>query len=113
MSEYIISRQLEQFIKYRRNIGFKDKSTNTFLLGFIKYLEDTGYSGHLNWKIVKEYCELIPGSKAKSRGRRFESLISFSKYVNAIDSESEKLPKLPYGKCHARPRPHIYIQNKR
>lgn len=112
MSEYIISIQLEQFIKYRKSIGFIDKSTNTFLRGFAKYIEDVGYSGHLTWKIVKEYCELKPSGSAKSKGRRFESLISFSKYVNAIDPESDILPKLPYGKCHMRPIPHIYSKQE-
>lgn len=112
MSECIISRQLEQFIKYRRNIGFEDKYTNIFLLGFAKHLDDVGYRGHLNWNIVKEYCEIKTDSDAKSRGRRFECFISFSRYVNAIDPESEVLPKLPYGKCHERPRPHIYSEQE-
>ena len=112
MSECIIYRQLEQFIEYRSRIGFEDKYTNTFLLGFVKYLDDVGYVGHLNWNIVKEYCEIKPDSDAKSRGRRFECFISFSRYVNAIDPESEILPRLPYGKCHDRPRPHIYSEEE-
>lgn len=112
MSECIISRQLKQFIEYRRSVGFEDKYVSMFLVGFVKHLEAIGYSGHLNWQIVKEYCEINPYSDTKTRGRRFECFISFSKYVNAMDPDSEILPRLPYGKCHGRPRPHIFSEQE-
>ena len=112
MNECIISIQLEQFIQYRRSAGFEDKSTNAFLKGFVSHLESIGYRGHLSWEIVKDYCEIRPDSDSRSRGRRFECFLSFSKYVNAIDPESEILPILPYGRCHTRPRPHIYSEQE-
>ena len=102
-----ISSLVESYIEYKRGLGFKIEGVSSQLKAFARYTEEAGYDGPLTRSIVTEWCENGNPSLV-TKGRRFETLKSFADYANSYDSESEILPRLPYGNPHKRKRPHIY-----
>lgn len=81
---------------------------SVYLRLFAKYTQEINYTGPITQRIVFQWCESGDNPSIVTKGRRFEPLKGLAYYANAFDSESELLPKLPYGNPHKRVRPHIY-----
>lgn len=106
-----ISSMIESYIAYKRGLGFQITAESVYLRSFARFTEETGYDGPLTRSIVAEWCESGNPSQM-TKGRRFEPLKGFADYANAYDSDSESLPRLPYGNPHRRLRPHIYTSEE-
>ena len=102
-----ITSLVESYLSYKQNLGFQLRSEAICLRAFARYTEEIGYVGTLTRKIVFQWCERDNPS-LMTKGRRFEPIVGFAQYVNAFDSKSEIMPKLPYGNPHKRVTPHIY-----
>lgn len=104
-----ITVQIEDYLAYMQGIGYSLDRTAIVLRSFARFTRENNYDKSLTWMIVRSYCERggadVP---MKTKGRRFESIASFGRYASALFPGSEMLPLLPYGRCHQRPRPHIY-----
>lgn len=103
-----ISILVESYLEYKRSLGFQLIGEAYFLRSFAKYTEENNYTGSLTRKIVFQWCESGNNPSLITKGRRFEPLKGLSDYASSFDSDSELLPKLPYGNPHQRKRPHIY-----
>lgn len=104
-----ITAQVEDYLAYMHGIGYSSDHTSVILRSFARFTRENNYDKPLTWMIVKSYCERggadVP---MKTKGRRFESIASFGHYASTFFPDGEQLPLLPYGRCHRRPRPHIY-----
>ena len=99
---------VESYLEYKRSLGFQLIGEACFLRAFAKYTEEINYTGSLTRKIAFHWCESGDNPSLTTKGRRFEPLKGLADYASSFDSESELLPKLPYGNPHKRKRPHIY-----
>ena len=108
-----ITEQIEDYIRYMHSVGVELAHSLYSLRRFGKFTREACYEGPLTWQIVKAFCER-DGEKSslKTKGRRFELISSFGKYAASIFPCSEVLPIQPYGRCHSRPRPHIYTDSE-
>lgn len=104
-----ITAQVEEYLQYMQGIGYSLEATSVTLRSFARFTRENNYDHPLTWKIVRSYCERggadVP---MKTKGRRFEAIAPFGHYASMFFPGSEQLPLLPYGRCHQRPRPHIY-----
>lgn len=107
-----ISRLVEAYLEYKRNLGFQLTGESCYLRLFAKYTEAINYTGSLTRDIVFQWCESGDNPSLITKGRRFEPLKGLSDYAAAFDPSSEPLPKLPYGNPHKRKRPHIYTMEE-
>lgn len=106
-----ISSMVESYITYKHGLGFQMRAESVYLRAFARYTEEIGYEGALTRSIVSKWCESGNPSQI-TKGRRFEPLKGLVDYANAYDSDSELLPRLPYGNPHRRLRPHIYTSEE-
>ncbi len=104
-----ITAQVEDYLEYMQGIGYSLDRIAIILRSFARFTRENDYDKPLTWMIVRSYCER-GGSDIlmKTKGRRFEAIASFGHYAFTFFPGSEQLPLLPYGRCHQRPRPHIY-----
>ena len=91
------------------NSGFRLQTGEaSYLNAFARYTEEIGYGGALTREIVFQWCERGDNPSLVTKGRRFEPLKALASYAAAFDTDTETLPRLPYGNPHKRIRPHIY-----
>ena len=105
-----ISKQLDAYIYYKRNLGFKIESEISVLRNFVRYTLSLDYNGHLTKAMVLQWCSLKKNASDKTKGRCFEPIAPFAKYVTAFDVEAEVMPKCPFGNTHTRTAPYIYTE---
>ncbi len=103
-----ITSLVQQYLQYKRTLGFKLYAEACYLHSFAKYTRDIKYEGTITREIVFQWCESGDNPTLETKGRRFEPLKGLADYANAFDQSAELLPKLPYGNPHQRKRPHIY-----
>lgn len=99
---------VESYISYKKSLGFQITSESVLLRSFVRYAQESGYTGPLTRDFAFQWCERGTDPSMVTKGRRFEALKGFADYANAFDQESETLPVRPYGNPHKRIRPHIY-----
>lgn len=107
-----VSLLVEEYLSYKRNLGFQLIAEAVYLRAFAKYTVDIEYEGHLTREIVFRWCESGDNPSLITKGRRYEPLYSLAMYASAYDPESQMLPRLPYGNPHKRVMPHIYSEDE-
>lgn len=111
MTENRISRQVTDYLAYKRSIGFKLTNEATVLKRFADYTLSIGYKGPLNTNIVLDWVS--SGNRSdKTMGRKIEVIRPFSKYVYSFDPEAEVIHDLIYKNVHDRPTPYIYSEHE-
>jgi len=105
-----ISKQLDEYILYKQSLGFKIKGEIFVLRKFIRYTLSLDYDGPLTKNLVLKWCSLDKNASDKTKGRRFEPISPFAKFVTSFDGEAEAMPKCPYGNPHTRTTPYIYTE---
>lgn len=106
-----ISRQLADYLAYKRSLGFKLTHEATVLNRFAEYTAAMGYDGPLNTNIALSW--VASGRQSdKTMGRKLEVLRPFSKYVYSFDPEAEVISTLIYKNVHDRPIPYIYSEQE-
>lgn len=110
MNDNRISRQLANYLDYKRSLGFKLTHETTVLKRFADYTASIEYDGPLNTNIVLDW--VASGNQSdKTMGRKVEVIRPFSKYVYSFDPEAEVIPTLIYKNVHDRPTPYIYSEH--
>ena len=105
-----ISRQLEDYLTYKRSLGFKLIHESTVLRRFADYTLEIGYDGPLTQDIALSWAASDTSSD-KTMGRRMEVIRPFSRYAHAFDAEAEVIHSLVYKNVHDRPVPYIYQES--
>lgn len=107
-----ISKQLDEYVSYKQSLGFKIKSEIYVLRKFIRYTLSLDYDGPLTKDLVLTWCSLDKSASNKAKGRRFEPISTFAKYITSFDAEAEVMPKCPFGNPHTRTTPYIYTESE-
>lgn len=111
MNNNRISRQLANYLDYKRSPGFKLTSEATVLKRFADYTASIGYDGPLNTNIVLSWA--ASGNQSdKTIGRKLEVIRPFSKYAYSFDPEAEMVSTHIYKNVHDRPTPYIYSEHE-
>lgn len=108
MSGNLISKQVEDYITYKRSLGFQIKIESDELRRFAVYTEKMGHLGSLTSDIAFEWASLKPEYSRWYMARRMETIRTFAKYICVFDPMTQMPPKGMFGKCHGRVTPYIF-----
>lgn len=112
MSTNLISNQVEEYINYKRGLGFKIKIESDELRRFATYTRDINYKGSLTVDIALKWVSLKPGYSRWYMARRLEIVRTFGEYISIFDPNAQIPPKGIFGKCHGKITPYIFTESE-
>lgn len=104
--------RVELYITHRRRLGYTYCGTETGLLKFSKWVDQTGYKGPLTTSLATKWAMASKKPNRKTWARRLAYLHGFAKYYNVIDPKTEIPPLNLYGSFRHRPTPYIYSEKE-
>jgi hypothetical protein len=81
---------IEEYVAYRRNLGYRLDGDRGELLRFAKFASNTGHR-HVTTEIVLRWVQLA--QSANNQHRRFERVRSFTKYLAIYEPKTEIPPR--------------------
>jgi len=112
MNTNLIYRQIEEYISYKKGLGFQLKIESHELRRFAAYTIAIGYEGSLTTDIAVQWATLKPEYSRWYMARRMETIRTFAKYICVFDSAAQIPPKGMFGKCHGRTIPYIFTEKE-
>jgi site-specific recombinase XerD len=107
-NENLLTRQVEDYIVYKRSLGYKIAVEAAELRRFAVFTKTIGYNGSLTSEIAMQWASLNADHSRFYMARRLETVHTFAKYISAFDSNAQ-IPQVGvFGKCHCRTSPYIY-----
>jgi site-specific recombinase XerD len=105
-----IARQVEDYIAYKRSLGFKITIEAEELRRFSKFADTAGHSGAITSDIAINWaCDT---KSRKCSARRLETVGIFAKYAACVDPEAQVPPRHVFGKAHGRTTPYIFDEDE-
>ena len=112
LNENLLARQIEEYISYKRSLGFQIKIEAEELRRFAAYTRNIGYSGSLTSELAIQWATLKDSYSLWYRARRLETIHTFAKYIIAFDPCAQIPQTGVFGKCHTRTAPYIYTDEE-
>lgn len=112
MNSNLISRQIEEYISYKKALGYQIKIETQELRRFAAYTVSIGYEGSLTKDIAFQWATLKPDYSLWYMARRMETIRTFAKYICVLDPMARMPPKGMFGKCHGRTTPYIFTEQE-
>lgn len=100
----------QQYLKYRRDLGFQLKIEGEQVLAFAAYADSSGHKGAISTELALKWARLPEGVSTLYHARRLEVVRCFAKYAAIFDEATEIPAKGLLGKAHRRVQPHIYSE---
>jgi len=105
-----ISVQLEEYLTYKRSLGFLLSREEITLNSFLRHTLVLEYNGPLTKEIVLDWLCLKKNALENTKRRKIETLAPFVKFAVAFDNEAELLPRTMLGTPRRRVIPYIYTE---
>jgi len=99
-----------EYLAYRRQLGFQLKIEGQQLLQFAKFVDGLRHDGSLTTEVALQWARLPANASQLYQARRLEVVRCFAKYLAIFDDSTEIPPAKILGKAHRRVRSHIYSQ---
>jgi integrase len=103
-----MKKQVQDYLNYRRSLGFQLKVEESVLLNFANYVDSKKYNGPLTIKLSIEWALTSNSKKPITYARRIEVLRPFAKYCSITIPETEIPTTQIFGKAHRRKSPYIF-----
>jgi hypothetical protein len=101
-NENQITQQIEEYIAYKRGLGYKIFIEAAELRRFATFTREIGYEGSLTSDLAIRWASLKSTYSQFYMARRLETIHTFAKYIIAFDP-SAQMPQLGvFGKAHRR-----------
>lgn len=110
LSENRVSRQIEEYIQYKRSIGFQLKIESQELRRFARYTREIDHEGPLTVDVAMAWSTQKESYSRWYMSRRLETIHTFAVYAAAVDHEAQIPQTGVFGKCHGRVTPYIYSE---
>ena len=107
-----ITRQIEEYVAYKRSLGYVIKIESQELRRFAKYTREIGYDGSLTAELAMQWASLDSSFTRKYMARRLETVHTFAVYASAFDTGVQIPQNGVFGKAHQRADPYIYTDNE-
>jgi hypothetical protein len=81
MNDHLITRQVEDYIAYKKGLGYQIKVESGELRRFAAYTQSIGYEGSLTVDLAFQWAMLKPEYSRWYMARRMETVRTFAKYI--------------------------------
>lgn len=108
----LISMQVEEYISYKKGLGYQIKIESQELKRFASYTVSIGYEGSLTTDIAFQWAVLKIDYSRWYMARRMETIRTFAKYISIFDTQAQVPPKGMFGNCHGRTVPYIFSKEE-
>ena len=112
MSNNLLSMQVEEYICYKRGLGYQIKVEAQELRRFAAYTVSIGHEGSLTTDVTFQWSTLKPDYSQWYMARRMETIRTFAKYICVFDRMAQMPPRGMFGKCHGRTTPYIFTEDE-
>jgi integrase len=112
ISERTMVSWVEEYLCYRRKLGYRLKTEGAQLLKFAQYADKEGCGGHLTTDLALRWIRLPEDVSPLYLARRLEVVRCFARYLAVFDPLTEVPPKGILGSAHRRTAPHIYSEKE-
>lgn len=100
--------QVEDYLSFRRGLGFELKSPGLLLLNFARYADGIGRDGHVTTELAVQWALATSSSDPAAPTRRLSAVRRFAQYRAVFDPGTEVPPAGLLGHRPRRKQPHIY-----
>jgi integrase len=107
-----ITRQIEEYITYKRSLGYVIKTESQELRRFAKYTREIGYGGSVTSELAVQWASFDNNFTQKYMARRLETIHTFAEYISVFDAEAQIPQNGIFGKAHMRTNPYIYTDDE-
>ena len=99
-----------EYLDYRRQLGFQLKIEGEQLLRFAKFVDESGHDGPLTTEVALQWARLPENVSTLYQAKRLEVVRCFAKYLAIFEDRTEIPSTRLLGTAHRRVRPHIYSE---
>jgi len=101
---------VEEYLEYRRRLGYRLRSEGKMLLAFADYADRSGHRGPLTTELALCWARLPAGAAPLYQARRLQVVRCFARYRAIFDPGTEIPPEGLLGRAQRRVAPHIYTE---
>jgi hypothetical protein len=102
-----ITGQIEDYIIYKRSLGYKITTEAGLLRNFAQYTRMVDYTGSLSISVIMSWVCMKPQYCRWYKSRRLETVHTFAVYFSAFDPDAQIPQNGIFGKCHGRVYSHM------
>src|SRR5262249_25923827 len=103
---------VEEYLVYRRRLGYLLRAEGQMLLEFARYADRLGRRGPLTTELALRWARLPAEAAPLYQARRLEVVRCFARYRAIFDPATEIPPEGLLGSAHRRTAPHIYSETE-
>ena len=104
--------QVEEYIAYKRKLGFKLGTQASQLLNFAKYADESDHVGPVTIELILKWARLPKNTSMHYQARRVVDVRGFAKYQAIFCPKTEIPPSRILGAANYRAEPYIYSQQE-
>jgi integrase len=101
---------VEEYLVYRRRLGFQLHIVGQMLLEFARYADRLGHSGPLTTELAVRWARLPVEATPLYQAQRLEAVRCFARHRAIFDPATEIPPEGLLGSAHRRTAPYIYSE---
>ncbi|MCG8554147.1 MAG: tyrosine-type recombinase/integrase [Proteobacteria bacterium] len=102
----------EEYLAFRRKIGFALEAPGRALLAFARYADRNGHGGPVTTEIAIRWATLPGKGESRAAVKKLEAVRQFAKYQVQFDPRTEVPPHGILGPGYRRRVPHIYTDEE-
>jgi integrase len=102
----------EDYLEYRRRLGFRLRTEGKMLLAFARHADRAGQRGPLTTELAVGWARLPAGAAPLYQARRLQVVRGFARYRVIFDPATEIPPEGLLGPAQRRVTPHIYSEDE-
>ena len=110
MNNPTMSERVEEYLAYRRALGYQLRIEGQMLGSFARFADQLGHSGPLTTEVALRWARLPERASQLYQARRLEVVRTLAKYLAPREPATEIPPRRLLGPAHARRTPFIYSQ---
>ena len=104
--------KVEQYLAFRRGLGYKLRIEGRLLEQFAHYADRTGHRGPLTVELALRWARLPREADQLYWARRLEIVRCFARHLAAVEPATQVPPRHLLGTAHRRTTPHIYSNSE-
>jgi integrase len=102
--------RVEEYLAYRRALGYRLKIEGQMLRSFARYADESGHRGPLTTELALRWARLPERRTRLYQARRLEVVRTLARYLAARESGTEVPPRGLVGPAHARGPAYIFSE---